>query len=75
MLNERPNLCYMKGQIYVIWKAKFMFYERPNLCSMKGQIYVIWKAKSMLYGSLNQCYMLQSHKINFQSRIYSGPVI
>ena len=29
----------------------------------------------MLYGRLNQCYMLQSHKINFQSLIYSGPVI
>ena len=29
----------------------------------------------MLYGRLNPCYMLQSHKINFQSRIYSGPVI
>ena len=64
MLYERPNpgymkclICYMKGQIYVIWKAKFMLYERPNLCSMKGQIYVIWKAKSLLYERLNPCYM------------------
>ena len=46
------QICYMKGQIYVI--------SNPNLCNMKDQIYV----KSMLYewpNLLNEwpnlCYM------------------
>ena len=39
MLYERPNPCYMQGQINVICKAKFMLYARPNLCYMKGQTY------------------------------------
>ena len=46
-----PNLCYMKGHIFVT------VYERPNLCYMKGQIYVLRKAKFMLYERPNLCYM------------------
>ena len=64
-----PILCYMKGQFYVILKAKFMFYERPNLCSMKGQIYVKRKAKSMLYERLNPCYM-DTYVNDISSQLY-----
>ena len=59
MIYIKGQICYMKGQIYVIWKAKFMSnlcYMNGQICYMKGQIYVIWKAKSMLYERPNLLY-------------------